>query len=136
MPAKRNRKGDIIKGRGSELTTTQEEFLERIRAEGMDASSTTSVVHCHGDFWLGNILQDKWGRGLLVVDWERTDRYSLLHDAFTLLAVYCLEQNDFASLAEIVLRRMCLDCFSPKKERINSVISFRCCEVSFFFAKN
>lgn len=42
MPAKRNRKGDIIKGRGSELTTTQEEFLERIRAEGMDASSKIS----------------------------------------------------------------------------------------------
>lgn len=39
MPAKRNRKGDIIKGRGAELTTTQSEFLERIRDEGMDASS-------------------------------------------------------------------------------------------------
>ena len=39
MPVKRNRKGDIIKGRGSELTTLQSEFLDRIAGEGMDASS-------------------------------------------------------------------------------------------------
>jgi len=39
MPAKRNRRGDIIKGRGSELTDLQSEFLERIANEGMDASS-------------------------------------------------------------------------------------------------
>lgn len=39
MPSKRNRKGDIVKGRGAELTTTQSEFLDKIRAEGMDASS-------------------------------------------------------------------------------------------------
>jgi hypothetical protein len=39
MPAKRNRKGDIVKGRGSELTTLQSEFLDRVRGEGMDASS-------------------------------------------------------------------------------------------------
>ena len=39
MPSKRNRKGEIIKGRGAELTTTQSEFLERVRDEGMDASS-------------------------------------------------------------------------------------------------
>lgn len=39
MPAKRNRRGDIVKGRGSELTDLQSEFLERIAGEGMDASS-------------------------------------------------------------------------------------------------
>lgn len=39
MPAKRNRKGDIVKGRGSELTDLQSEFIERIANEGMDASN-------------------------------------------------------------------------------------------------
>jgi hypothetical protein len=39
MASKRNKKGDIIKGRGSELTTLQSEFLERVVGEGMDASS-------------------------------------------------------------------------------------------------
>ena len=38
MPVKRNKKGDIIKGRGAELTNLQSEFLERVRDEGMDAS--------------------------------------------------------------------------------------------------
>lgn len=39
MPAKRNKKGDVVKGRGSELTTLQSEFLEGIRNNGMDASN-------------------------------------------------------------------------------------------------
>lgn len=39
MASKRNKKGDIVKGRGSELTTLQSEFLERVVGEGMDASS-------------------------------------------------------------------------------------------------
>ena len=39
MPAKRNSFGKIVKGRGAELTDLQSEFLERIRDEGMDASS-------------------------------------------------------------------------------------------------
>ena len=39
MPAKRNKKGDVVSGRGSELTTLQSDFLEGIRNEGMDASS-------------------------------------------------------------------------------------------------
>ena len=39
MPAKRNKKGDVVSGRGSELTNLQSEFLEGIRNEGMDASS-------------------------------------------------------------------------------------------------
>lgn len=36
---RRNRKGDVIAGRGSELTTLQGEFLERVAEEGMEASS-------------------------------------------------------------------------------------------------
>jgi len=51
MPAKRNRKGDIVKGRGSELTTTQSEFLERIRAEGMDASSKISKEMGYSNYY-------------------------------------------------------------------------------------
>ncbi len=39
MPTKRNKKGEVVSGRGSELTTLQSEFLEKIRNEGMDASS-------------------------------------------------------------------------------------------------
>lgn len=39
MASKRNSQGRIVKGRGSELTDLQSEFLERIRDEGMDASS-------------------------------------------------------------------------------------------------
>lgn len=51
MPAKRNRKGDIVKGRGAELTTTQSEFLERIRAEGMDASSKISKEMGYSNYY-------------------------------------------------------------------------------------
>tara|TARA_R110002167_G_scaffold351652_1_gene564247 strand:- start:61 stop:534 length:474 start_codon:yes stop_codon:yes gene_type:complete len=36
---RRNKKGDVIAGRGSELTTLQGEFLERVAEEGMEASS-------------------------------------------------------------------------------------------------
>lgn len=39
MPSKRNSFGKVVSGRGSELTTLQSEFLEKIRNEGMDASS-------------------------------------------------------------------------------------------------
>lgn len=35
----RNNKGTVVKGRGSELTTLQGEFLERIANEGMENSS-------------------------------------------------------------------------------------------------
>lgn len=37
--ARRNKKGDVVKGRGSELTTLQSEFLERVADEGMENSS-------------------------------------------------------------------------------------------------
>ena len=36
---RRNKKGDVVAGRGSELTNLQSEFLDRVRGEGMDASS-------------------------------------------------------------------------------------------------
>ena len=35
----RNRKGEVVTGRGSELTTLQSEFLERVAEEGMEASA-------------------------------------------------------------------------------------------------
>ena len=37
--ARRNKKGEVVKGRGSELTTLQSEFLERVADEGMENSS-------------------------------------------------------------------------------------------------
>ncbi len=61
----------------------------------------TLLVQSHGDFWLGNILREKEENTLLVVDWERTGRYSLLHDLFTLLAIYSLEQNNFRYFSEM-----------------------------------
>ena len=39
MGAKRNKKGDVVAGRGSELTTLQSDFLERVADEGMEASA-------------------------------------------------------------------------------------------------
>lgn len=39
MPSKRNKKGDVVQGSGSSLTTLQNEFLERVREEGFDATS-------------------------------------------------------------------------------------------------
>lgn len=35
----RNKKGDVVSGRGSELTNLQFEFLERVASEGMESSS-------------------------------------------------------------------------------------------------
>lgn len=35
---KRNKKGEVVHGRGSELTTLQSEFLDRVANEGMEAS--------------------------------------------------------------------------------------------------
>lgn len=39
MGSKRNRKGEVVKGSGSSLTTLQQEFLDRVREEGFDASA-------------------------------------------------------------------------------------------------
>lgn len=39
MASKRNKKGEVIKGSGSSLTTLQSEFLERVAQEGMEASA-------------------------------------------------------------------------------------------------
>ena len=35
----RNKKGEVVSGRGSELTTLQSEFLDRVSDEGMEASA-------------------------------------------------------------------------------------------------
>lgn len=42
MGVKRNRKGDIVLGPGSELTELQREFLERIKDEGIESGSKIS----------------------------------------------------------------------------------------------
>lgn len=39
MASKRNKKGVVVKGNGSSLTTLQSEFLDRVSEEGLDASS-------------------------------------------------------------------------------------------------
>ena len=39
MASKRNKKGEIVAGNGSSLTTLQSEFLNRVSEEGLDASS-------------------------------------------------------------------------------------------------
>lgn len=39
MSSKKNSKGEIVTGRGSELTNLQSEFLERVTNEGMENSS-------------------------------------------------------------------------------------------------
>lgn len=35
---KRNKKGEVVHGRGSELTTLQSDFLDRVASEGMESS--------------------------------------------------------------------------------------------------
>ena len=39
MASKRNKRGDIIAGQGSELTELQNAFLERIKDEGIEKGS-------------------------------------------------------------------------------------------------
>lgn len=39
MGSKRNKKGDVVKGNGSSLTTLQQEFLNRVCEEGLDHSA-------------------------------------------------------------------------------------------------
>lgn len=39
MSTKRNSKGEVVSGRGSDLTDLQREFLDKVASQGMDASS-------------------------------------------------------------------------------------------------
>jgi hypothetical protein len=39
MSTKRNNKGEVVSGRGSDLTDLQKEFLDLVAAEGMDSSA-------------------------------------------------------------------------------------------------
>ena len=39
MATKRNKKGEVVQGNGSSLTTLQEEFLNRVSEEGLEASA-------------------------------------------------------------------------------------------------
>jgi hypothetical protein len=67
-----------------------------------DPEDETFLVQGHGDFWLGNILLDEKSQRLLIIDWERSDQYSLMYDLFTLFAIYSVEQGSF-KLLKIVL---------------------------------
>lgn len=42
MPPKRNKKGEVVVGRGSELTELQSQFLEAVAREGLDESGRIS----------------------------------------------------------------------------------------------
>lgn len=89
---------EIKKNKGLLAPAVRERLLEIIPApdEGRmnDEKDETLIVQAHGDFWLGNILHEDNGNRLVLVDWERTDTYSLMHDFFTFFAVYALEQGD------------------------------------------
>ena len=39
MSTKRNNKGEVVSGRGSDLTDLQREFLDKVASQGMDASA-------------------------------------------------------------------------------------------------
>jgi len=39
MATKRNKKGEVVQGNGSSLTTLQEDFLNRVSEEGLEASA-------------------------------------------------------------------------------------------------
>lgn len=63
-----------------------------------NAKDETILVQGHGDFWLGNILLDKNSQRLLIIDWEKTDQYSLMYDLFTLFAIHSMERGNFRLL--------------------------------------
>ena len=67
-----------------------------------DLKDETLLVQGHGDFWLGNILFYENGQRLLIIDWERSDQYSLMHDLFTLFAIYSTERGNFKLLKNVL----------------------------------
>jgi len=67
-----------------------------------DLKDETLLVQGHGDFWLGNILLYENGQRLLIIDWERSDQYSLMHDLFTLFAIYSTERGNFKLLKNVL----------------------------------
>lgn len=67
-----------------------------------DLQNETLLVRGHGDFWLGNILFDEDGQRLLIIDWERSDQYSLMYDLFTFFAIYSTEQGNFKLLKNVL----------------------------------
>ena len=82
--------------------TTRQELAETVsilsKNSTNDLKNETLLVQGHGDFWLGNILFDEDGQRLLIIDWERSDQYSLMYDLFTLFAIYSTEQGNFKLL--------------------------------------
>jgi hypothetical protein len=67
-----------------------------------DLRDETLLVQGHGDFWLGNILLDENGQRLLIIDWERSNQYSLMYDLLTLFAIYSTEQGNFKLLKNVL----------------------------------
>ena len=89
-----------------------------------DLKDETLLVQGHGDFWLGNILFDEDGQRLLIIDWERSDQYSLMHDLFTLFAIYSIEQGNFKLLKNLLELEFdfapVMDIFSKYQEQFSS----------------
>jgi thiamine kinase-like enzyme len=67
-----------------------------------DLRDETLLVQGHGDFWLGNILLDENGQRLLIIDWERSNQYSLMYDLLTLFAIYSTEKGNFKLLKNVL----------------------------------
>ena len=86
--------------------TTRQELAETLSILSEDSTNDlkdeTLLVQGHGDFWLGNILFDEDGQRFLIIDWERSDQYSLMYDLFTLFAIYSTEQGNFKLLKNIL----------------------------------
>ena len=86
--------------------TTRQELAETLSILSEDSTNDlkdeTLLVQGHGDFWLGNILFDEDGPRLLIIDWERSDQYSLMYDLFTLFAIYSTEQGNFKLLKNVL----------------------------------
>jgi thiamine kinase-like enzyme len=98
---------DEIKGKTAFLDdVTRKKVLEMIsifcESCRQDQNDETFLIQSHGDFWLGNILCDEKSKKLFIVDWERADQYSLMHDFFTLFAVYSIEQRSMKLMSYIL----------------------------------
>jgi hypothetical protein len=108
--------------------TTRQELAETlsILIENVtnDLKDETLLVQGHGDFWLGNILFDEDGQRLLIIDWERSDQYSLMYDLFTLFAIYAIEQGNFKLLKNVLEPESdfapVMDIFSKYQEQFSS----------------
>lgn len=100
MPASKY-ESELVKEIGTKLhilpTPIQKQISEMsstIDQRCMRNGDEILMVQGHGDFWLGNILREQGGTRLLLVDWERTGRFCLMHDFFTLCSIYAIERRN------------------------------------------